>query len=239
MNDLQVFQFEGENVRIIDQNGEPWWILKDVCDALTIGNITELTKRLDEDEFSQTEVIDSIGRKQNTIIVNESGLYNVILRSDKPDAKRFSKWVRSEVLPTIRKTGSYALPKGAELVALGLIEATKMIAEKDAKIAEDAPKVEFYDQVVDSDGALSMREAAAILNMPGWGRNTIFEFLRDKGIVDEDNVPYRSYQDKEYFRVILNKWTDAHGETHTGKTTLVYPKGVDYIRKLLKKSNLN
>jgi phage antirepressor YoqD-like protein len=108
------------------------------------------------------------------------------------------------------------------------------IADLKAKAEADAPKVEFFDQVADSRDALQMRDVAAALNMPGWGRNKIFRYLRGQGVLDERNVPYREYQDRRYFRVIEQKWTDSDGETHISLKTLVYQRGVDFIRGLLK-----
>ena len=95
----------------MEVNNEPWFVLKDVCKVLEISNHKMTAQRLDADEVSLTDLIDSIGRKQQTTVINESGLYNVILRSDKPEAKPFRKWVTSEVLPTIRKHGAYMTPE--------------------------------------------------------------------------------------------------------------------------------
>ena len=103
MKDLQIFSYNEKQVQI---NGEPWFVLKDVCDVLGISKYRDVVERLDEDERALVKV-DTLGGVQNMIAVNESGLYNVILRSDKPEAKPFRKWVTSEVLPSIRKTGSY------------------------------------------------------------------------------------------------------------------------------------
>lgn len=111
MNELQIFHYNGNEVRTVQIDGEPWWVLKDVCGVLDIEQPTRVAERLEEDEVSQTHVIDSLGRKQNTYIINESGLYNVILRSDKPQAKPFRRWVTKEVLPSIRRTGGYQLPQ--------------------------------------------------------------------------------------------------------------------------------
>lgn len=111
MNELQIFNYNGNEVRTIQKDGEPWWVLKDVCEILGISHVKDTVNRLEEDEVGQTEVIDRLGRIQTTNIINESGLYNVILRSDKPEAKPFRKWVTSEVLPSIRKTGAYSVPR--------------------------------------------------------------------------------------------------------------------------------
>lgn len=123
MSNIQIFNYQSNEVRTVEMGGEPWFVLKDVCTVLGISHITDTAKRMDEDEVGQTEVIDSMGRKQSTYIINESGLYNVILRSDKPEAKPFRKWVTSEVLPQIRKTGSYMLPKMTkEMQAIFLLD---------------------------------------------------------------------------------------------------------------------
>lgn len=123
MSNIQIFNYRSNEVRTVEMGGEPWFVLKDVCTVLGISHITDTAKRMDEDEVGQTEVIDSMGRKQSTYIINESGLYNVILRSDKPEAKPFRKWVTSEVLPQIRKTGSYMLPKMTkEMQAIFLLD---------------------------------------------------------------------------------------------------------------------
>lgn len=107
MNELKVFNYQDNEVRTVEIKGEPWFVLKDVCAVLGLSTPARVAERLDPDEVSQTHLTDSLGREQETTIVNESGLYNVLLRSDKPEAKPLRKWVTSEVLPSIRKTGSY------------------------------------------------------------------------------------------------------------------------------------
>lgn len=106
MNDLQVFSYNGADVRTVEKDGQPWWVLKDVCEVLELDSPHKVANRLDDDEKGRN-LIPTPGGKQEMAVINESGLYNVILRSDKPQAKPFRKWVTSEVLPTIRKTGQY------------------------------------------------------------------------------------------------------------------------------------
>ena len=106
MKELQVFNYNQKQIRAVQLNDEMWFVLKDVCDVLGISIYRDVADRLDEDERALAEV-DTLGGVQNMVVVNESGLYNVILRSDKPEAKPFRKWVTSEVLPSIRKTGGY------------------------------------------------------------------------------------------------------------------------------------
>lgn len=109
MTGLQVFSYQGEPMRTLQLDGEPWFVLKDVCTAIGIKDHVTVSKRLDEDEVGLAQVTDGMGRTQETTIVNESGLYSVILRSDKAQAKPFRKWVTSQVLPAIRKNGHYQL----------------------------------------------------------------------------------------------------------------------------------
>jgi phage antirepressor YoqD-like protein len=111
------------------------------------------------------------------------------------------------------------------------------LSQKNQRIAADTPKVEFFDQVADSHDALQMRDVAAALNIPDLGRNKIFELLRKKGVLDDRNIPYREYQDRGYFRVIEQKWTDKEGETHINLKTFVYQRGIDFIRKVLKQGD--
>ncbi|MCM1277196.1 MAG: Bro-N domain-containing protein, partial [Lachnospiraceae bacterium] len=106
MNEMQIFDYEGKTVRTVEINGEPWFVLKDVCEILGISKHRDVASRLDEDERGLVR-LDTPGGKQEMTAVNESGLYNVILRSDKPEAKPFRKHVTSVILPTIRKTGGY------------------------------------------------------------------------------------------------------------------------------------
>jgi phage antirepressor YoqD-like protein len=101
------------------------------------------------------------------------------------------------------------------------------------RLAIAEPKAEFFDQVADSKDALQMRDVAVALNIPGLGRNKIFELLRKKGVLDDRNIPYREYQDRGYFRVIEQQWTDKEGGTHIKLKSLVYQRGVDFIRKVL------
>lgn len=141
MNELTVFQNpEFGEVRTLECNGEPWFVLKDVCDALGLGSPHKVAERLDDDERNQIPVINSYGRNQETTIINESGLYSVIMRSNKPEAKKFRKWVTSEVLPAIRKTGSYqAKPMS---IAENLAAQAQLLVEQEKRIARIEQRVD-------------------------------------------------------------------------------------------------
>lgn len=119
MSELQIFNYHDTPLRTVEKDGELWWVLKDVCAALCIVDSKSVPRRLDSDEVGQIPLTDSLGREQPTYIVNEPGLYSVILRSDKPEAKEFKRWVTHEVLPSIRQKGSYSVPamSPAQLIA--------------------------------------------------------------------------------------------------------------------------
>lgn len=146
MSNLQIFNYGEVPVRTITKNGEPWWVLKDVCGILEIKNSRDAVKRLDQDEKDVGQ-IDTLGGKQGMTIINESGLYKVILRSDKPEAKKFTRWVTHEVLPAIRKTGIYSVspykPKASSVgEVIKLVEMTRsMMEEQGCKSTEIAQAV--------------------------------------------------------------------------------------------------
>jgi prophage antirepressor-like protein len=126
MKELIKFDYQGKEVRTItDEQGNPWWVAKDVCDILGLADVSDAVTRLDEDEKGKTPIIDSIGRKQEMLTVNESGIYILIMRSNKAEAKHFRKWVTSEILPSIRKTGSYSIkaetPEEQRLIQLQMM----------------------------------------------------------------------------------------------------------------------
>lgn len=233
MNDLHIFNYNGYKVRTIQKDGEPWWVLKDVCEVLGLSSPHKVFERLDDDEKGRNQ-IPTLGGEQEMTVVNESGLYNVILRSDKPEAKPFRKWVTSEVLPSIRKNGGYIANQEnltpEQIVANALIVAQNIISQKDKQIEQMKPKAEFFDAVADSRTAISMNEVSKVLGIKGYGRNNLFEFLRNNGILDRWNVPYQRYIDCGWFRVIEQKYT-RQGEPCVTTKTLVCQNGVDAIRK--------
>jgi anti-repressor protein len=138
-NELQVFSYEENEIRTVEVNGEPWWVLKDVCAALGIVKYRDVAERLDGDERAPVRV-DTLGGNQEMICVNESGLYSVILRSDKPEARKFKRWITHEVLPEIRRTGGYALDfdAGATLAsATNYIKTLMRQMEKQGRTARE------------------------------------------------------------------------------------------------------
>ena len=251
MNDkgLQVFNFEKKDVRVVMKSDTPWWVAKDVCDILELNNITEALRGLDSDELA-SEILKSGGQGREMRLISESGLYTLIMRSNKPEARRFRKWVTSEVLPTIRKHGIYTTeemarrfikdPRALEYTIRGLLEEKEKNAVLTAKIQEDAHKVSFYDAVADVNDFISIANAAKLLNYKNMGPQKLFAFLRKHGVLmsskDRHNVPYQQYIDKGFFRFSERHYTDWRGETYVHYRPFVSQKGLSFINQLLLKS---
>ncbi len=248
-NNIQVFNNEefGE-VRTVMVSGEPWFVAVDVCKALELSNPTVAVSRLDEDERSKF----NLGRQGEGTIVNEAGLYSLILGSRKPEAKAFKRWITHDVIPAIRKTGGYIQGEESmsddDLIARALVMAQKKIElreqqlkEKDAQLELQKPKVDFADHVTDSDNAIDMGTFAKYAQKQGitMGRNTLFKWLRDQGVLMDNNVPYQRYLNAGWFRVIENIYNTGSGQYTTPKT-LVTGKGqvalINYIRKNCKEA---
>lgn len=148
MNKVTIYRYdENKPMRTLNLNGEPWFVLRDVCEVLGLGNSRMVADRLDEDEKGVSQ-IDTLGGVQNATIISESGLYNVILRSDKPEAKPFRKWVTAVVLPSIRKNGGYIAGQEElspqELMAKALLVAQKTLTDRDARIKELGIKEKYF-----------------------------------------------------------------------------------------------
>ena len=238
MNELQIFNNpEFGSVRTITKDNEPMFCLADVCKALDITNAGNVKQRLSEKGIHNADTPTN-GGMQNMVFINESNLYKVIFQSRKPSAERFTGWVTDEVIPSIRKNGGYIANQEQltpeQIVANALIVAQNIISQKDRKIEEMKPKVEFFDAVADSKTAISMNEVAKVLNIKGYGRNNLFEFLRENKVLDRWNVPYQRYVDSGWFRVIEQHY-QKNGEPIVTTKTLVYQKGVDGIRKMIER----
>lgn len=171
MNELQVFSYESNEVRTVMIDGEPWFVLKDVCRVLGIARGARVAERLDQDEVRQMYLTDSLGRQQDMTIINESGLYSVILRSDKPEAKPFRKWVTGTVLPTIRKTGAYSNGKsipGNTKAALAEAKLNNSRARKASvwlKLAQTNP-VPTFQQICAHYASAELTGGEAVLPLP-------------------------------------------------------------------------
>ena len=234
MNEITVFNNENfGNVRIVQMDDDPWFVAKDVTDILMYQNGRDALSRHVDDEDKADVVIHDGSQNRNMTIINESGLYSLVLSSKLESARKFKRWITSEVIPQIRKTGAYHTPKTyAEALRALADEAEKAEAlKKQNQLMQ--PKAEFFDAVTDSKTAIPIGDVAKILDI-GIGRNKLFEFLRQKSILTSDNRPYQKYIDSGYFRVIEQKY-EVNGEVRINIKTLVFQKGIDWIRKQLAK----
>ncbi len=232
MNDLKIFSnVEFGQIRTIIIDNEPWFVGKDVAEALGYSNTRDaLANHIEEEDKNTVVISDGKRGNPNQIAINESGLYSLILSSKLPNAKKFKHWVTSEVLPLIRKTGSYHLPSTYKEALIQLVAQVEENERLQLENNELKPKAEFFDAVADSKTAISMNEAAKVLAIKGYGRNNLFEFLRKEEILDKYNVPYQRYVDCGWFRVIEQKYM-KNGEPHITTKTLVYQRGIEAIRK--------
>lgn len=248
MNELQVFSYEGNEIRTVQRGDETWWVLKDVCDVLDLTSPHKVAERLDEDEKGRS-LIPTLGGSQELSVVNESGLYNVILRSDKPEAKKFKRWVTHDVLPTIRKHGAYVTPaKLEELMNDPDSWITMLTALKDERAAKERlqlevtknePKVVFANAVSVSEGTILIGELAKILKGNGIeiGQNRLFERLRQDGYLikrqgTDYNAPTQRAMELGLFRVKETAITHSDGHVTISKTTKVTGKGQQYFINL-------
>lgn len=242
-NEIQRFDFRGALLRTLtDEAGEPWFVAKDVCDILGHSNVSMALDRLDDDERSKF----NLGRQGETNIVNEAGLYVLVLGSRKPEAHEFKRWVTHEVLPSIRKTGGY-IPTSetdddmtilAKAVMIGqrTMEAQKQkIAEQQTRIVELEPKARFADAVAASDGTCLVGELAKMLRQNGMdiGQNRLFRLLQADGYLGKSgsnrNVPTQRAMDLGLFRIKETTVTHADGHTTVSRTPKVTGKGQRYF----------
>lgn len=244
-------------VRAVEINGEGWLVGKDVAKVLGYSRADHaINRHCDEDDVSKQYIIDNLGRSQETLFINESGFYSLILRSDMPKAKQIKRWVTSEVLPQIRKTGGY-IPiseemSEAEIMAKALIISQKTIEKKDELLkAKDkeikdlsqdlTQKNRFINQIAVSKNSLKVEEVAQIASKQGIkiGRNKLWDKLREWGLIKKNSKydPKQEYIDREYFEVVEGTKENSKG-VFTYKITRVLGKGQVYIiKRLLAEAN--
>lgn len=247
-NEIQRFDFKGASLRTLtDKAGEPWFVAKDVCDILELGNTTNALRALDEDEktnFTNCNVAQNGGRAP--LIISEPGLYKLVMRSRKPEAKEFQRWVTHEVLPSIRRTGGYIPTTDADddmtilakavMIGQRTMEAQKQkIAEQQTRIVELEPKARFADAVAASDGTCLVGELAKMLRQNGMdiGQNRLFRLLQADGYLGKSgsnrNVPTQRAMNLGLFRIKETTVTHADGHTTVSRTPKVTGKGQRYF----------
>lgn len=255
--------FEGQQLRIIEQNNEPWFVAKDVCNILDIKNITQtingqerfdkdgnkyISGGLDDDEKATYTVPTQFGEKEMNV-VNEFGLYQLVFKSRKPEAKRFKRWVTHEVIPSIRKHGAYMTPETIEQALLNpdtIIKLATNLKEEQTKriaaeqtIEKQQPLVTFAETCMTSEKSLLVRELAKLCTKQGivTGEKRLWQKLRDWGLVFKNKTePYQEYVERGYFEVSQGVKQTQKG-SFTWLTMRVKPKGQVYIINRLKKEN--
>ena len=249
-NEIKIFENEEfGSVRTMEINGEPYFVGKDVAEILGYANTSKaLIDHVDDEDKLNNETLSSLGQRGGWLI-NESGLYSLILSSKLPTAKKFKHWVTSEILPAIRKTGSYSIQSKPDSYTIEDPAArARRWAEEyeekkalEAKIEEQKPLVEYAEHIQASKDVIDMKSMAKLASKNGIkiGRNKLFSFLRDRKILDRENIPYANYMDKEWFQVVESPYTFNNGDVKIIRTTLVSPKGQIGIIRQLKKYYLD
>ena len=236
-NKLMVFENEAfGKVRTLNLNGEPWFVAVDVCSVLDLSNPTIAVSRLDEDERAKL----NLGRQGDATIVNEPGLYTLVLGSRKPEAKAFKRWITHEVLPNIRKHGVYITDEKLKLFAehpelLDALMRSLYTAHAEnlrhrAERQTLLPKADYYDAFMDADGCTNLRTTAKELNVPEcW----FARFLQQTGFLYRSPagnlMPYAILRNRGLFRV-----RDYVRNGHSGAYTLITPMGKSLFRELLR-----
>jgi anti-repressor protein len=247
MSELKIFENpEFGKIRMLTIDNQPWFVAKDVCDILELKNPSVSIQSLEEDERSKLY----LGRQGDANCINESGLYALIIRSNKPEAKKFRKWVTSEVLPSIRKSGGYITGQesmtDAELLAKALLVAQRQIEERNALIERMRPKEIFADAVSASKSAILVGDLAKILCQNGVqiGQKRLFEWMRENGYLIKQkgaswNMPTQRSMDAGWFEVKETTITHSDGHISVNKTAKVSGKGqVYFVNKFLRKAEV-
>lgn len=237
-NSPTVFTFDKMDVRVILNGGEPWFVAQDVCAALDVGNVSMAVSRLDEDEKGISSV-DTLGGAQEQAVINESGLYSLILTSRKPAAKRFKKWVTAEVLPSIRKTGSYTVGQPQPPVALpdftnpaiaarAWAEQFEAKAQAQEQLAIAAPKAQALDRIAQADGEMCITNAAKTI---GVQPKKLFAWMEQHDWIYRrpGSKRHTAYQARIKAGYLTHKVTTverADGSEKVVESVIVTPKGL-------------
>lgn len=252
MQNQNIKVFENEQfgkIRVVEKNNEPWFIAKDVCKALGLAQVSRAIQKLDEDEVTNSKVIDSIGREQKVNAISEAGMYSLVLVSRKPEAKAFKRWVTHEVLPAIHRTGGYMVTKAddtpEEIMARAVLIAQDTINRQKQQIADMQPKALFADAVAASHTSILVGELAKLLKQNGVeiGQNRLFKWLRENGYLMKTgssyNMPTQRSMERELFEVKETSITHSDGHITVQKTPKVTGKGQQYfINRFLTKGEV-
>lgn len=257
MNEVRIFEnAEFGSVRTVEVNGEPYFVGKDVAEILGYAEPrSAVSKRVDDEDRGVAKMETPSGVQEMTVI-NESGLYSLILSSKLPNAKKFKHWVTKEVLPSIRKHGGYIagqetmsddelLEKAVLVAQKKIAERDKIIAEQKAKIESDKPKTIFADAVSTSSTSILIGDLAKLICQNGvkMGQKRLFEWLRNHNYLIKSgssrNMPQQRYMEQGLFRIKESTYVDKNGCNVTTKTPVVTGKGQVYFVNLFLKRGVN
>jgi len=232
-NEIITRTFGEHQVRIAVDGDQTWWVAKDVCDALDLGNSRMTVERIDYDEKG-VKIIDTLGGPQEMQCVTEPGLYSLILTSNKPEAHAFKRWVTHEVLPTIRRTGTYTAPKDYVSALRALADTTERCQQLEEDAERNNPLAKLYRDLVMTDGLYTISEAAKVLyNHSPTGRNRLKALLRDNKYIMDSDEPYQRYVERDLFRMKEFIFKDKNGVERNVAKTFLTAKGIDHIRALV------
>ena len=242
MNELQIFQNpEFGEIRTIECDGEPWFVGKDVAAALGYSNPRKALADHVDDEDKGVTKRDTLGGTQEMTIINESGLYSLVLSSKLPTAKAFKRWITSEVIPSIRKTGGYQIPQGKELLALAVLEAQKTIEAQATQIEEMRPHALLGRAITTADTSILIGDFAKILRQNGvlMGAKRLFVWMRENGYLikrkgTDWNLPTQRSMEMGLFEIKESVHIDGNGCNRITRTPKLTGKGQEYfIEKFL------
>ncbi|KIL46193.1 phage antirepressor [Jeotgalibacillus campisalis] len=243
--------FDGHQVRIIDQNDQHWFVAKDVCEVLDHSNHKVAVSRLDEDEVRKVYLTDSLNRQQLTNVVNEAGLYSLVITSTRPQAKKFKRWITHEVIPTIRKHGAYATPETLDKMLAdpdNMIKILTTLKEErsareaaEQKIEQDRPKVVLAEALEISRDSILIRELALLLKQKGVeiGEKRLFAWLREKGYLSRKvgesyNLPTQKAMNMGLFEIKKGVRSGNGGAIRQTRTSKVTGRGqIYFVNKFL------
>ena len=244
MNGLEIFNYQANNVRVVHKDGQPWFVAKDVCEILELGNTSQALARLDDDERNTIILNEGIGNPGKAI-VSEPGLYSLILASRKPEAKQFKRWVTHEVLPSIRKHGIYATEKTLEAMLADpdtMIKTLQALQDErnkrkalEQQVESDKPRVLFSQAVEASQTSILVGELAKLIKQNGVdiGQNRLFDWLRDNGYLIKSgtsrNMPTQYSMDRGWFEIKERTINNPDGSVRITKTPKITGKGQTYF----------
>ena len=240
-NSIQVFDnAQFGSIRAMDVDGQPWFVAKDVCDALGLGRQQDSTRYLDDDEKGEC-LVDTPSGQQSMVAISEAGLYSLILRSRKPEARAFKRWVTHDVLPSIRSHGMYATPQTVERMLndpdtmIATLKALKAERQRVAALVEDnarlVPKATAYDIEIEATGTMSITEAARYLAQidSSMTRKRLFGYLRADGMIcKQDNAPTKEAIKRGYLVQMLTTRADGKANSPYAHMTR---KGLDWCMR--------